>query len=365
MNEEDVDETIDEIFDDYAQYQEENYIDFDKFLNHYRGELSKNTLVTYGRALKFIDFDPLADSPEPECLDEEEQEKFDLSQFESLWSKRKMKEVCGKVDKNRATRNRQSYLCWLALKKYYKAVGEAGRIEELPNSSDFDNRSSSGDTSDTDDYVKVSLEESQIEQMMDVADEKMKNALINLYHGGMRSYELLHATYKWYDFSLEGRIEVEVPAKYAKGRRGNRSSEKLYIKEEFQEALQNYILDVHNFDGSYSDFLKQVDEGKEQYLFNFKQETNKSFKDLRVERWRLWESIRSVAKDAGLNEEDVKSLSSHDFRTNQIRKVYDTVNDLKRTALVARHASSNTTEKFYLNKDEQEKLETYKEAFEE
>jgi integrase len=358
------DESITGIFEDYADYQSDDYINFNKFLGHYRGDLSKNTLVTYGRALKFVDFDPLSENPQPNCLEEDEREKFDLPQFQSLWSKRRMKGVCGKGEKKRATRSRQAYFCWLALKKYFKAIGEAGKIDELPNSDDFENRNSDGEISDNSDYEKVKLEESQIEQMMDTADEKMKNALINLYHGGMRSYELLHATYKFYDFTLSGRIEVNVPARYSKKRRGNRSSEKLYIKEEFKESLQEYILSVHDFDGSYSEFLKQVEEGEEQYLFNFKQETSKSFKDLTVERWRLWESIRSVADDAGLSVDKVESLSSHDFRTNQIRKVYDSVNDLKKTALVARHSSSNTTEKFYLAGDEQEKLDTYKEAFE-
>ena len=363
-SEEPQDESINKIFEDYADFQDEDYIDFNKFLEHYRGDLSKNTLVNYGRALKLIDFYPLSDDPQPDCLEDEEQEKFDLSQFQSLWATRKMKEVCGKGDKKRATRSRQAYLCWLALKKYFKAIGEAGRIDELPNSSDFDNRSSNGETSDNSDYEKVKLEESQIEQMMNTADEKMKNALINLYHGGMRSYELLHATYRWYDFTLSGRIEVTVPAQYSKKRRGNRSSEKLYIKEEFKESLQNYILSVHDFDGNYSKFLEQVEQGDEEYLFNFKQETNKSFKDLTVERWRLWESLRSLAKNAGLSKDKAESLSSHDFRTNQIRKVYNAVNDLKKTALVARHKSSDTTEKFYLAGDEQEKLDTYKEAFE-
>ncbi|MFB6208661.1 MAG: hypothetical protein ABEJ56_00810 [Candidatus Nanohaloarchaea archaeon] len=81
-----------------------------------------------------------------------------------------------------------------------------------------------------------------------------------------------------------------------------------------------------------------------------------------MERWRLWEDLRSLAVDAGLNE--AEKLSSHDFRTSQIRKVYNTVRDLKKTALVARHNSSETTEDYYLAGDEEETLNTYTETFE-
>jgi integrase len=361
------DESITEIFEDYADYQDGDYIDFKKFLGHYRGDLSKNTLVTYGRALKFIDFDPSADSPEPECLDEDEQEKFDLSQFESLWARRKMKEVVGKGQGKRPTRNRQAYLCWLGLKKYFKAIGEAKKIDELPSSDAFDNKKSSGrnaEKRDEDKYEKVSLEEHQVREMMESADEKMEVALILMYFGGMRSFELLNAKHNFFDFTKADRISVRVSAKYAKGRRGNREPERLYIKKEFQEKLQNYILKVHKSkEKEYKEFLKEVDNGE--YLFNFKQETDKNFKDLVTERWRLWEEIRELAGNTSLDDEKAENLSSHDFRGSQIEKVYNASKDLKRTASVARHGSSETTEKHYLQTGEEEKLDTYKQAFEE
>lgn len=359
------DESITEIFEDYADYQSDDYLDFDKFLEHYRGDLSKNTLVTYGRALKFIDFSPSSDSPQPECLDKDEQEKFDLSQFESLWSKRKMKDVVGKGQGKRATRDRQAYLCWLALKKYFKAVGEAGKIDDLPPSSEFDNKKSDADGSSQDDdsYTKVRLSEHQIREMMDAAEEKMEAALICLYFGGMRSFELLNARHNWFDFTKEGRISVRVPAEYAKGQRGNRSAETLYIKKEFQEKLQGYILKVHSCEEQdYKKFLKETEDGK--YLFNFKQQTEKNFKDLVTERWRLWEKIREIADNTGIDEDYAENLSSHDFRGSQIERVYDASKDLKKTASVARHGSSETTERYYLQEDEQEKINTYREAFE-
>ena len=363
------DESITEIFEDYADYQSDDYIDFEKFLGHYRGDLSKNTLVTYGRALKFIDFDPSFDSPQPECLDEDEQKKFNLSQFESLWARRKMKEVVGQGKGKRATRNRQAYLCWLGLKKYFKAIGEAEKIDELPSSDDFDDKKSSGGSSkkkdEDDSYVKVHLEEKQVREMIDAADEKMEAALICLYFGGMRSFELLHAKHDYFDFTKSGEISVRVPSEYAKGRRGNRESENLIIKKEFQEKLQNYILKVHGCEEKdYKEFLKENEDSK--YLFNFKKETEKNFKDLVTERWRLWEELRYVANEkTSLDKEYAENLSSHDFRGSHIQRVYDTIKDLKKTASVARHGSSETTEKYYLQEDKEEKLDTYKQAFEE
>lgn len=360
------DESLDSIFEDYTDYQNDDYINFDKFLSHYRGDLSKNTLVTYGRALKFIDFDPSSDSPEPDCLDEEEQEKFDLGQFESLWARRKMKEVVGKGQGKRPTRNRQAYLCWLGLKKYFKAIGEAKKIDELPSSDDFDNKKSDGGSSkkknsEDDAYEKVELEEGQVKEMMEEADKQMEVALLNMYYGGMRSFEILNARHTWYDFSFQDRIEVRIPAAYSKKQRGSKEEEILYLKKEFQEKLQEYILKANDAeDMDYSEFLKEVDEGE--HLFEFKQDSSKNFKDLVVERWRLWEKIRSLGDDIGLNK--YEDLSSHDFRSNQIKRLYEASRDLKRTAKAARHSSSETTEKFYLQTGEEEKLDTYKEAFE-
>lgn len=368
-SEEPYDESITEIFEDYADYQSDDYIDFDKFLEHYRGDLSKNTLVTYGRALKFIDFSPSSDSPQPECLDKDEQEKFDLSQFESLWSKRKMKDVVGQGQGKRATRNRQAYLCWLGLKKYFKAIGEADKIDELPSSDDFDNKKSSGRSSkkknsEDDTYKKQRLEEHQVRELMDAAeDEQLENALILLYFGGMRSFEILNAKHTWFDFTEKDRISVRIPPEYAKGRRSNRESESLYIKKEFQEKLQDYILKVHDCEEQdYKEFLKEAGNGE--YLFKFKSETEKNFKDLVTERWRLWEQIRGFDENTSLDKEIVENLSSHDFRGSQIEKIYHASKDLKKTAKVARHGSSETTEKYYLQEDEEEKLDTYKQAFE-
>jgi integrase len=364
------DESLDSIFEDYADHQSDNYIDFEKFLAHYRGDLSKNTLVTYGRALKFMDFDPSSDSPKPECLDEDEKEKFDIGQFESLWARRKMKEVVGKGQGKRPTRNRQAYLCWLGLKKYFKAIGEADKIDELPSSDEFNNKKSSGGSSkkkdeDNNSYEKVRLKEHQVRKMMDAADEKIEAVLICLYFGGMRSFELLNTTHSWFDFTKEEKIKVRIPAEYAKGKRGNRDSESLLIKKEFQEELQNFILKVHGCEEKdYKEFLKENEDSK--YLFNFKKETEKNFKDLVTERWRLWEELRYVANEkTSLDKEYAENLSSHDFRGSHIERVYDTIKDLKKTASVARHGSSETTEKYYLQEDKEEKLDTYKQAFEE
>lgn len=181
-----------------------------------------------------------------------------------------------------------------------------------------------------------------------------------MFYAGLRSYELLHLTPEWLEFE-EDRIEIEIPPKYAKGQKNNQTTETTFIKKIYEKDLKKHIKDYYNYNGDYGELRqKLVDQEDFEPVFNYIQDSQKTYRDLMKERYELNQTLKKTARKAGLNKAD--KISSHKLRRSFIRKVYDSTKDLSRTAQVARHKNPKTTQE-YLKLGKEEKLKTYQEAF--
>lgn len=320
------------------------------FVNYYKGDLSKGSVAQYLRYLAELDFDPLADNPEPEQMDIED---FHLDQFQR-WARKKARNKFGTDETKKNSRNRYKYMCFLSLKKYIKSQ-KPELLQYLPESRNF--------TKPTSQKHTLKYTEDQIQDMMMAVSDNRKLFLgISLmYYGGMRSFELLHLTPEWLEFKEE-RIEVEIPPEYAKGQKENREKEFTFVKKLYEQDLKKYILDHYDYDGSYEDLVEDLSDQEEfEPVFNFVEDTEKTYQDLMRERYHLNQKLKDAAQRAGINRAD--EFSSHKLRRSFIHKVYDSSNDLSRTAQVARHSKPSTTEEFYLQRDKEERFDTYQEAF--
>lgn len=106
-----------------------------------------------------------------------------------------------------------------------------------------------------------------------------------------------------------------------------------------------------------------VDEELEaEPVFNFIEDSFKSFRELMCERYYLNQKLTKVAEKTGIK--DSKNISAHKLRKSFIHHIYEeSPADLNRTALLARHQSSETTQKHYLRLGKKEQAETYENAF--
>lgn len=326
-----------------------NDIQFDELIEYFKGDISDQSLAQYIRYLGEIDFNPLADQPETSILDKDD---FDLSDFYE-WSREKARKKFGTSSEKRNSRNRFQYHCYLALRKYLKAT-EPEKVSDLPDSSVFTQPESRRHA------VKLSRE--QVEKMKEEADLKLETAVTLMFYAGVRSFALLHLTPEWLEFK-EDMIEVEIPPEYAKGQKQNRKAERTYLKPEFEELLKNYIKDFYEWEDSYSELVSEMSEKdiEAKPVFNFIEGSEKTYYDLHRERYHLNQQLKELARKSGLNQPE--EISSHEFRRAFINEVYDSNKDLAKTSDLARHKSAATTDKFYLNRKEEEKKETYSQAF--
>ncbi|MFB6216699.1 MAG: hypothetical protein ABEJ72_07005 [Candidatus Aenigmatarchaeota archaeon] len=89
---------------------------------------------------------------------------------------------------------------------------------------------------------------------------------------------------------------------------------------------------------------------------------SKSFGELMREHYYLNQKLSKVAEKTGIN--DSENISAHKLRKSFIHHIYEeSPADLNRTALLARHQSSETTQKHYLRLSKKEQAETYENAF--
>ena len=258
------------------------------FVNYYKGDLSKGSVAQYLRYLAELDFDPLAENLEPEKLDIDD---FHLDQFQR-WTRKKSREKFGTGDSKRNSRHRYQYMAFLSLKKYIKSQ-KPELLQYLPESRNF--------TKPTSQKHTLKYSEDQIQSMMMASSENRKLflAIALMYYGGMRSFELLHLTPEWLEFKEE-RIEVEIPPEYAKGQKENREKEFTFVKKLYEEDLKQYILDYHDYDDKYDGLAEHLADQEEfEPVFNFIENTEKTYQDLMRERYHLNQKLKGAAKRAG------------------------------------------------------------------
>lgn len=317
---------------------EADSIDYESFVNYLKGDLSPNSIVQYGRYLHHIDFDINQDNIENfnELVDELAKERF------------------SRTEGDRNSRNRFKYNIYLALKKYLKATDRKELADKLPDSEDFTKPKSKPQ--------KIRYSKQQIEKILDAAeDEKLRLSIALMFYSGLRTYEVLHLTPEWLEFK-EDRIEIEIPSAYAKGRKSDPRPEKTYLTNRFEQDLKNYIKDLHDFEGSYQEFYtKSVSEDRFQPAFKFKDERENDFLDMAEERYIFNKKLQETTEKTGINQ--AEEISAHKLRKSFIHHVYDKIQDLNRTAHLARHRNPQVTARNYLKLDEQEKRRDYQKVF--
>lgn len=323
-------------------------LNLEKFLDYWSGDLSENTLASYIRYLSYFDFDPLG-TANPDVMYEDVAQKFSLSEFRS-WTRKRAKQRYGDSQDKKPKRERFAYYCLLALRKYLEAVGRGDLRQKLPESSEFENPEPQP--------KKVSITQDQFERLEKASDGELRLAIQLLYLGGLRAYELLNMTVQWLEFR-SSRVEVEIPAEYAKGQKGNAKPELTFLPESLSEDLKQHVLDVQDYDDSWSSFLEELEETgiEPKCLFSFKEESSKNYSDLMDERRELNRSIRSAGRQAGLNVAD--ELSSHALRRSFIHRAREENTDIDMVSTLARHKSIDTTKNFYLKRNKEERAEAY------
>ncbi|MFB6144399.1 MAG: tyrosine-type recombinase/integrase [Candidatus Nanohaloarchaea archaeon] len=320
-----------------SEYSNDNF-DYEEFIEYLKGDISPNSIVQYSRYLHQVDF---------------ELTERNIENFQKV-AKKQAKRRFGKSEEERNSRNRFIYNLYLAVDKYLKATDRKNLAEKLPDSSQLKKPKSRPQ--------KIRYSEDQVNKIMDTADErKTKLSIALMFYSGLRTYEVLHLTPEWLEFK-EDRIEVEIPSKYAKGRKSNPRSEKAYLQTEYEDELQSYIKDCYNYEGSYQQLYQKLEtQGSFRHVFRQKEERNNHFLDIAEERHIFNKKLEKAARKAGINEAD--KISAHKLRKSFIHHVYDKIQDLNRTAHLARHRNPQVTARNYLKLNEQKKLEDYQKVF--
>lgn len=343
------DQSILELVD---KYEDRNrYVDFEKFWEYWKGELSDGSIVQYLRYLSHLDFDPTLEEPQPDLLDEDT--KFSLEDFKE-WSRETSRKRFGKEEIKKNTRDRFQYNVYLALKKYLKAKKQSDLLEQLPSADAFDKPTSSAQT--------IQYDEDQVQGLIEAADDSTVELSITLMaYSGLRAYEVLNMTPKWLEFK-EDRIEIEIPGEYAKGRKNNAISEDAFLKTGYSDKLKQHIKEIYGFEGKYKELLQEMSEEDDyRTLFDYIDESDKTFEDLHKERYQINKALKNTAEKAGLNK--AEKISAHKLRKSFIHQVQDQTKDLSKTAQLARHRDPSTTQEFYLQLEKEEQVETYNQIF--
>lgn len=324
-------EDLKSIIDDYKDKTTDE-IDLEAFVRYWTPELSKGTLVQYIRYLSKVDF---------------ELTEANLDGFDS-WARTKADSIeFSTEEEDINTRSRFTYNTYLALRKYLKSTDEDQKIQALlteirkPQSESRTNY----------------FAEDQVQKLIDATNQpRNKLAVVLMFYSGLRSYELLNLTPEWLEFR-ESEILIEIPAEHAKGRRQNPNSEMAVLKPEYGDKLKQYIKDQYSFSGEYSQLYKELADGEKEFqpLFNFKENTTKSFQDLWKERYYLNKMLKEALKRAEINKDNI---SAHDLRRSYMHHIYNNLNDLSKTAQLARHNDPKVTQE-YLDLGIQELVDTY------
>jgi integrase len=245
------------------------------------------------------------------------------------------------------------YYTYLALKKYLKAT-ESQFVQHLPPTDEF---TKPGIGKKTTRYSR-----DQIEKLIEQAsDTQLELTIILMSYSGLRSYEILHLQPSWLEFK-EDRIEIEIAPQYAKGDRKNAKPQYCYLISKYEDQLKKYIKSSYSWKKSYKRLVEEIaeDEVDDKYLFNFIEDSDKSFQELARERYHLNEELKETAKKAGIN--NAGKLTSHRLRASFIEFIQNTTKDIEKTKHMARHSKIETTGR-YLESKEEQKIETYHSTF--
>lgn len=319
-------------------------IQYQEFAEYHNGEKADGTIVQYLRYLSHLDFNPTLSDPEPSTV---EVENFSLSDFKR-WATLKAK-------KRDVDTTRFKYNTYVALKSYLEAVGETQKLQKLPQSKQVEKPSSKSPTT----YYT----EEQVQKMLEAVSEnnsQLRQAIIQMFYAGMRSYEILNMKPNWYEFTENEAIEIEIPSEYAKGKK-TQKPEYCFLPARFKEEIQNYILDQHDTEiEDFQEFIQETDTEDLNYLFDFIGDSDKDFRALARERYHLNKELEKVAEKSGINK--AEKISAHRLRKSFIHHIYEGDEEglnLSRTSNLARHSNTDLTDSHYLNIEKRENKQDY------
>lgn len=334
----------------------EAFINFVAFYDYYEGNLSRATLSQYIYYLDYLDFDPLASEPAPRVLETDE---FSLEDFD-LWAKKKSEEQFGSHPEDENKRLRMQKFCYFALKKYLKSQQRKDLLALLPDSENIAYPESG--------TQKLTISEEQVEKMLKQIQEKNQfntqdaYCVVLMFYGGMRAKPVLNSAFSWFEFQeSKQRIEVDIPAIHAKGKKHNRSSETVFLPWRKKESILNHLTEFHGVESLNE--LKELDQEERDVCvvdFSPNGDSNKSFTNLRTERFYLNKMLKSVADDAGLNISD--SITAHKLRGSFIKACDEKLDSLSRVAKQSRHSDVETTLR-YLDREKEQKARDHEKVF--
>lgn len=331
--------------DDLSQIAEQyndcnEHVDIKKFVEYHRGEIADSTLIQYIRYLSDLDFNPLKETTKIEEFDE--------------WTREKSRsdDKFGKDSHKRNSRDRYRYFSYLALKKYLKARGRKELINKIPTESFEPPKSKK---------QKIYYNREQIEKLREKAESSdLRLAITLMFYSGLRTYEVLNITPEWFDFFEEG-IKITIPPEYAKASRKNIEEEETFLDSRFEDEIKEYIKNHYNADGEYQELYKELEEEEGfEPLIEFVDGSDKGFMDLARERYAMYRELRKLAEKSGINK--ASRITPHKLRKSFIHHISDDL-DLEKVSDLARHGSTDLTKNYYLQQEDEEKLNNYNKAF--
>ena len=325
-----------------ANSYDSEYIDFKQFVNHYKGDKSENTIVTYMSFLGQIDFNP--------------EKTGNLEKFDN-WAREKARNKHGTANIDRAKRKRFCYFSYLALRNYLDTLEEGKELKDnLPTSDRFEQPDTVPQT--------LKYTEEQVGKMLEVADPQLRHVIRLMFYSGLRGIEILNITPEWLEFSEE-HVEIEIPPEYAKSRKDNVKPEYCIFQKKFEDELKKYIKKQYDWEESYEKlYEKLVEEDSFEPIFDFHPdgESDKGYIDQKKEHKRMNHLLKETARKSGINR--AEDITAHRLRASYMKHVHENKQlSLNKTQALARHQSAETTSKYYLDIDKQEKIEAHHEAF--
>lgn len=322
---------------------DQDSIQYQKFADYHQGDKADGTIIQYMRYLSKLDFNPTADDPEPSKT---EIDSFDLSKVK-YWGKKQANRK--DVDKDRFT-----YITYVAVKNYLEALGEIERLNELPASRQIPKPQSKS--------AETYYSENQIQKVIDQIpqqDQQLRLTVVHMFYAGMRTYEILNMKPTWYEFPEEDDepIEIEIPEKYAKGKKNSKEPEYCYLPSKYESEVKKYILGQYPDVEEYNSLITETDSLDT--LFSFIEDSDKDFKALARERYHLNKALQEAAENSGINK--AQKISAHLLRKSFVHHIYEGEDglNLSRTSKLARHENTNLTDKHYLNVEKEENKQDY------
>lgn len=330
------DDDLSEIAEEYDSSNP--HIDITGFAEELRGDMAKGTIIQYIRYLAKLDFNP-------------EDEKENVIAFDE-WTRKKARKEIGKEDEDRDTRKRFQYFCYLALSNYLRVNSLRDLKAKLPDHKFKNPNSNSPETRYTED---------QLQKVAEKSNRDLSLAIKHMFYGGMRIFEVLNLKPDWYEFQSD-RIEVEIPPEYAKGQKENSETEECYLPPKMEGEIKKYMCRQYDDIESYNE-LVEVSEEDYKHLFEFVSDSDKDFKDLARERYKVNQKLKKAARKSGINKAD--KITAHRLRKSFIHHVFESSEeiDLNRTSQLARHDNPKLTKVHYLELDKKQKKQDHQKAF--